>query len=176
MPMDSARFIFLDESGAKTNMTRLYGRGPVGERVRDCVPNGTWHTTTMIAAIGLNGPQAPFVFEGATDAQAFRVYAKEVLAPTLKPTDIVVLDNLSSHKDKIARESILATGARILDLPPYSPDLNPIEMMWSKIKAFLRKAKARTMEELTAAIGLALEMITSTDAAGWIKACGYINI
>ena len=176
MSIYSGRFVFLDESGAKTNMTRLYGRALIGERVRDSTPNGTWHTTTMIAAIGLAGPRAPFVFEGATDAQAFRVYAEEVLAPTLKPGDIVVLDNLSSHKDKKAREAIQATGAQIRDLPPYSPDFNPIEMMWSKVKAFLRKAKARTMEELISAIGLALQTITSKDVIGWLKACGYIII
>jgi len=173
MPVDPSRFVFLDESGAKTNMTRLYGRALIGERVRDSTPNGTWHTTTMIAAIGVGGPQAPFVFEGATDAQAFRVYAQEVLAPTLKPGDIVVLDNLSSHKDKKAREAIVAAGAQIRDLPPYSPDFNPIEMMWSKVKAFLRKVKARTTEELTKAIGLSLQTITRQDAAAWLKECGY---
>ena len=173
IPLDARRFVFLDESGAKTNMTRLYGRAPRGQRACDMVPNGSWHTTTMIAAIRLSGPQAPFVFEGAMDALAFRVYAAQVLAPTLMPGDIVVLDNLSSHKDKDARESILATGAQIRDLPPYSPDLNPIEMMWSKVKAFLRKSKARSTPQLTKAIGKALETITRQDAAGWLRKSGY---
>lgn len=173
MPLNASRFVFIDESGAKTNMTRLYGRAEPGQRVRDAVPNGSWHTTTMIAALGLRGAQAPFVFEGAMDAMVFRVYCSRVLAPTLRPGDLVVLDNLSSHKDAIARASILAAGAQILDLPPYSPDLNPIEMMWSKIKAFLRKAKARTTKQLTKAIGRALATVTTTDAQGWINKCGY---
>lgn len=174
MPVLTHRLVFLDESGAKTNMTRLYGRAERGQRVCDAVPNGSWHTTTMIAAIRLTEPQAPFVFEGAMDALAFRVYTAQVLAPTLQPGDIVVLDNLSSHKDKVARESIRATGAQIRDLPPYSPDLNPIELMWSKIKTFLRKSKARTTDQLTKAIGRALDTVTTEDAAGWLRKCGYI--
>lgn len=173
MAVDRDRFIFLDESGAKTNMTRLYGRALVGRRVHDSVPNGTWDTTTMVAAVGLDGPRAPFVFSGATDAQAFRVYVEQVLGPTLKPGDIVVMDNLSSHKDKTAREGIRATGAQIWDLPPYSPDLNPIEKMWSKVKAFLRKAKARTPEELVQSIGESLHTVTCEDIQGWFESSGY---
>lgn len=173
MPLDSHRFVFLDESGAKTNMTRLYGRARRGRRVRDAVPNRGWQTTTMIATIRSSGPQAPFVFEGAMDAQTFRTYVAQVLAPTLGQGDILVLDNLSSHKDKEARACILSTGAEIFDLPPYSPDMNPIEMMWSKVKAFLRKREARTTRQLIRAIGQAIENITCHDATGWIKHCGY---
>jgi transposase len=167
------RLLFLDESGAKTNMTRLYGRAPMGQRVHDSVPHGHWNTTTMIAVVGARGAQAPFVFDGATDAQAFRVYAQHVLAPTLRPGDIVVMDNLSSHKDQAARQVILDTGAQIWDLPPYSPDLNPIEKMWSKIKALLRQARARTLEHLVEAIGNAINAVTPSDIQGWFKSCGY---
>lgn len=127
----------------------------------------------MIAAVGRNGPQAPFVFNGPIDALAFRVYTEQVLAPTLSERDIVVLDNLSTHKDHLARAHILATGARIWDLPPYSPDLNPIEQMWSKIKAWLRKAKARTYDALVEAIEQALESVTTSDIQGWFTHCGY---
>lgn len=151
------RLLFIDESSAKTNMTRLYGRAPRGIRVHDYVPQSRWHTTTMIAAVGRKGPQAAWVLEGAIDGAAFHVWAEQVLAPTLEPTDIVVMDNLSVHKNPQARAAIQATGATIRDLPPYSPDLNPIEKMWNKIKACLRKAKAREPETLLQAIGYALQ-------------------
>ena len=127
------RLLFIDESSAKTNMTRLYGRAPRGTRVYGHVPSGRWETTTMIAAVGRNGPQAPWVLYGPMDGTAFAVWAAHVLAPTLEPGDIVVMDNLSVHKNKFARAAIEATGAGIWDLPPYSPDLNPIEKMWSKV-------------------------------------------
>lgn len=167
------RLLFIDESGAKTNMTRLYGRGSRGERVYDGVPNGRWETTTMIAAVGRNGPQAPWVIEGAMDGEAFAVWALQVLAPTLERGDIVVMDNLSVHKNKAAREAILCTGAEIWDLPPYSPDLNPIEKMWSKVKGLLRKAKARDHEELLRAIGQAMDAVSYTDIVNWFASCGY---
>jgi len=154
-------------------MTRLYGRAPRGERVRDHVPNGRWQTTTMIAAVGRNGPQAPWVLEGAMDGTAFAVWAEHVLAPTLEPGDIVVMDNLSVHKNTAARAAIKAAGAHVWNLPPYSPDFNPIEKMWSKIKAFLRKAKARSSEALWQAIGQAVETITDQDIAHWFAASGY---
>ena len=171
--IDHQRFIFIDESGAKTNMTRLYGRAFDGQRVCDDVPHGHWCSTTMVSAIGLTGPKAPFVFRGAMNAEAFRIYTERVLVPELQPGDIVVLDNLSSHKDIQAREMIESVGAEIWDLPPYSPDFNPIELMWSKVKAFLRKAKARTEQALIQAIGDALRSITPDDCAGWFKHCGY---
>jgi transposase len=167
------RFLFIDESGAKTNMTRLYGRGPRGQRVYDEVPGGRWETTTMIAAIGRNGPQAPWVLDGPMDGTAFAVWVEQVLAPTLSPGDIVIMDNLSVHKNTTARSAIEAAGAVIWDLPPYSPDLNPIEKMWSKIKAYLRKAKARTPEALYRAIGQAMGKITDSDIQNWFASCGY---
>lgn len=154
-------------------MTRLYGRAPRGERVRDSVPSGRWETTTMIAAVGRNGPQAPWVSSGPLDGDVFEIYVTQVLAPTLQPGDILVMDNLSTHKNKTAREAILATGATLWDLPPYSPDFNPIEKMWSKVKAYLRWHKARTTEELIKAIGGALEKITHEDIQGWFASCGY---
>ena len=170
---DHRRLIFLDESGAKTNMTRLYGRAQRGIRVCDYVPTGRWETTTMIATVGRNGPQAPFVFSGPLDGDIFEIYVKRVLAPTLEPGDILVMDNLSTHKNKTARHIILATGAEIWDLPPYSPDLNPIEKMWSKIKAYLRKSKARSHEALAQAVGEALEKVTAQDIHGWFDSFGY---
>ena len=154
-------------------MTRLYGRAPRGHRGRDSVPSGRWESTTLIAAVGCDGPKAPWVFRGALDGDMFNVYVEHVLAPTLGPGDILVMDNLSTHKNKIAREMILATGAIIWDLPPYSPDLNPIEKMWSKIKAHLRKRKARTSEELLEAIADALTQISTKDIEGWFISCGY---
>ena len=170
------RLIFIDESSAKTNMARLYGRAPKGLRVRDAVPAGTWNTTTMIAAIGAGGAQAPMLLPGALDGTAFQVYVRKVLVPTLRPGDVVVMDNLSTHKDATARRLIEAAQATILDLPPYSPDLNPIEKMWSKIKALLRAARPRTFKALSAAVSMALKRITIEDALGWIKSCGYIII
>lgn len=156
-------------------MTRLYGRAFVGQRVRDAVPTATWHTTTMLAAIGADGARAPFVLEGAIDGAAFEIYVERILAPTLKSGDIVVMDNLSSHKNANARKWIEAAGATIWDLPPYSPDLNPIEMMWSKVKALLRKAKARSFEELVQAVGAAIQAVTTKDIHGWFNECGYDN-
>jgi len=155
-------------------MTRLYGRAFDGGRVYDSVPHGHWCTTTMISAIGLNGPQSPFVFKGAMDAEVFRIYVEKVLVPELHRGDIVVMDNLSSHKDTLAREMIEAAGATIWDLPPYSPDFNPIELMWSKVKAYLRQAKARTEKALIQAIADALTTITHGDCIGWFKHCGYV--
>lgn len=154
-------------------MTRLYGRAAVGERVRDSIPTASWNTTTMIAAVGVGGARAPFVIPGAIDGSAFRVYVERVLAPTLKAGDIVVMDNLSSHKDAAARRRIEAAGAQVLDLPPYSPDFNPIEKMWSKVKAWLRGAKARCFDDLAKAIADALEAVTASDIRGWFQSCGY---
>lgn len=155
-------------------MTRLYGRAAKGERVTDHVPSGHWNTTTLIAAVRKSGPIAPFLLEGAIDGDAFLTYVEKVLAPSLRPGDILVMDNLSTHKGKAARAAVVAAGARILDLPPYSPDLNPIEKMWSKIKACLRKIAARTAEALTEAVAHALSTVTQADIRGWFRACGYI--
>jgi transposase len=169
----TGRFVFIDESSAKTNMTRLYGWAFGGERLIDSVPHGHWSTTTMIAAVGLGGAKAPFVFEGPMDSPMFRAYVKRVLVPELRPGDIVVMDNLSSHKDAESQKSIEDAGAYVWYLPPYSPDFNPIEKMWSKMKAFLRKTAARTQQCLYQAIADALATISLSDIRGWFKSCGY---
>lgn len=171
--VDHAQFLFVDESGAKTNMTRRYARAPRGERAYDRVPCGRWETTTMIAAVGRNGPQAPWVLQGPIDGCSFAAWAKHVLAPTLKPGDIVVLDNLAAHRNPEAIASIKEKGAFVWYLPPYSPDLNPIEKMWSKIKTLLRKAKAREPETLFKAIGAAFAAVSKDDIQNWFASCGY---
>jgi len=127
----------------------------------------------MVAAVRASGPCAPMLLEGAMDGLAFAAWAKDILAPTLRPGDIVVMDNLSSHKNDGAREAIETAGASVLELPPYSPDYNPIEHMWSKIKTALRAAKARTAKELERAVAAALETVTHTDIQGWFQNCGY---
>jgi len=156
-------------------MTRGYGWGPGGERVVDTAPGGHWHTTTMLAAIRPNGviAEACLAFPGATDGAMFLMYVEEMLAPTLSRGDIVVMDNLPVHKVKGVREAIEAQGAELWYLPPYSPDLNPIEMMWSKVKALIRKAKARTVEPLYDAIGEALRAVTAEELENYYEDCGY---
>lgn len=171
--VDLRRLHFLDESGAKTNMTRRYGRSFNGHRVVDATPHGHWCTTTMLSSIRLDGTMAAMVIEGATDAAVFLAYVTQVLIPTLRPGDIVVMDNLSPHKSASIVDAIEAAGAEVWFLPPYSPDFNPIEKMWSKIKAFLRAVKARTYEALLEAIAAALKTITASDAIGWFESCGY---
>ena len=171
--LDPRRFVFLDESGAKTNMARLRGWGLRGERVYGSIPNGQWHTTTMVSAIRHDGVIASMVLEGAMDGAAFEAYVEQVLAPALEPGNIVVMDNLSSHKSERVKELVEAVGANVWYLPPYSPDLNPIEMMWSKVKEFLRATAARTKEALYEAIRLALQTITTLDIRNWFRTCGY---
>jgi transposase len=171
--IDPDRFVFIDESGAKTNMTRTHGRAPRGVRVIEPVPHGHWQTTTMIAAIRTTGPCAAAVVSGATDSDVFRTYVQHVLVPDLKVDDVVVLDNLQPHKAAGVREMIEAAGATLLYLPPYSPDYNPIENMWSKVKQFLRSAAARTQEALAQAITTALETISESDCLGFFRHCGY---
>ena len=171
--MDLEKLVFIDESGAKTNMTRLYGRAKNGQRAVDDAPCGHWCTTTMISSMRLDGSTACMVVDGATTNDIFKAYVQHILLPTLKPGDIVVLDNLSAHKNQAIRDLIESAGAELWFLPPYSPDLNPIEKMWSKIKAILRTLKARTEQALINAITKALEAITASDAKGWFKSCGY---
>ena len=171
--LDRARLVFIDESGAKTNLTRLYGRTFGGHRLVAAAPHGHWSTTTMISALRFDGSTADLVLDGATDGAAFGVYVERVLIPTLRPTDIVVMDNLAAHKMAAIVAAIEQTGAEVRFLPPYSPDFNPIEKMWSKIRAYLRKVKARTKETLWQAIGDALRTVTAIDALGWFESCGY---
>jgi transposase len=165
--------VFLDESVAKTNMVRLYGRAKKGQRCYDDVPHGHWCTTTMISSIRLDGATACMTLDGATPSDAYREYVRQVLVPNLRTGDIVIFDNLRAHHDPQALDLIHAAGAMTLPLPAYSPDLNPIEKMWSKIKASLRKVKARTREALEQAIKAALEAVTPQDVLGWFGSCGY---
>jgi transposase len=171
--VDPHRLVFLDESGAKTNMTRLYGRIIGGARIVDSAPAGHWCTTTMLSGLRLDGSTASMVVEGATDREVFEAYAHHVLIPNLRDGDIVVMDNLAPHKTPSIVAAIEATGAEVWFLPPYSPDLNPIEKMWSKVKQFLRSAKARTEDALLKAIATALQSVRPSDAQGWFGSCGY---
>jgi transposase len=171
--LDPAKLIFLDESGAKTNMTRLRGRAARGQRVHASAPHGRWQTTTMMSSIRLDGSTACMALEGTTDTESFRAYVGQVLVPTLRPGDIVVMDNLSPHKSDPTLALITNAGAQALFLPAYSPDLNPIEKMWSKVKGLLRGAEARTPADLITAIGQALSRVTPQDALGWFTSCGY---
>ncbi len=171
--IDPARLVFLDESGTSTAMTRRYGRAPRGVRVDGAVPHGHWKALTLTAAVRLGGVGGCMVLDGATDAMAFETYAERVLAPTLRPGDIVIMDNLASHKRPPPIAAIEAAGATVRFLPPYSPDLNPIEKMFSKLKESLRAAAARTVDGLVDAIGTALRSVTDRDILGWFRSCGY---
>ena len=172
---DLDQFVFLDESSAKTNMTRLYGRAPVGQRCYFAAPQGHWHTTTLLSAMRCTGvmEDASIVFDGPTDAIVFRSYVEQCLAPSLRVGDIVVMDNLASHKVAGVREAIEGVGASVWYLPPYSPDLNPIEKLWSKVKAWLRRAAARTVEELIEAVGDALRTVDADECLNYFRSCGY---
>lgn len=154
-------------------MTRLRGRALKGQRLHAHAPQGHWQTTTMIGALRLEGSSACMTIEGATDTEIFRVYVQEVLLPTLRPGDIVVMDNLSPHKSEPTLELLARAGAQALFLPAYSPDFNPIEKMWSKLKAYLRKAEPRTREALDQDIAKALATVTAQDARNWFACCGY---
>jgi transposase len=172
--VDPERLVFLDESGAQTDMTRTRGRAPKGQRVVAAVPAGHWKVVTVIGAVRTTGPFAAATIVGATDSDVFRAYVREVLAPQLRPGDVVVMDNLSPHKAPGVREAIEAAGATLRYLPPYSPDFNPIEPMWSKVKGVLRSLAARSVDALHDAIGVALSAITPADCVGFFRHCGYI--
>lgn len=171
--VDAERLVFLDESGLKTNMTRLYGRAQGGQRCLDSTPCGHWETVTILSSIRLDSATESLIFEGAVDRKMFDAYIKEVFAPTLRPGDIVVMDNLNAHKSQDAYEAIRKRQAEVLFLPAYSPDLNPIEKMWSKVKQVLRGIKPRTENDLFTATGTALGTVTASDAQGWFESCGY---
>jgi len=165
--------IFLDESGAKTNLTRLRGRALRGERVHAKSPQCHWQTTTMLCSMRVDGSTACMAVEGATDTEVFRAYVERVLSPTVRAGDMVVMDNLSPHKSEATLSLLTQAGAEVLFLPAYSPDLNPIENMWSKVKTHLRSAEARTEPDLIQAIASALKSVTAQDAANWFAHCGY---
>lgn len=171
--LDPARLIFIDETWTATNMARTHGRCQRGQRLRSLVPHGHWKTTTFVAGLRLSGIAAPFVLDGPINRVAFQTYVDQVLVPELMPGDIVVMDNLGSHKGAAIRAAIEAAGARLLFLPPYSPDFNPVEMAFSKLKALLRKAAERTVEGLWSAIGRLIDTITPDEGANFFTAAGY---
>jgi len=170
---DPTKLIFVDETGASTTMARLFGRAPRGERCIAAVPHGHWKTTTFVGGLRLCGMTAPMVIDGPMNGPAFLAWVEQMLAPTLQPGDIVVMDNLPAHKPAAVRNAIERRGAELRYLPPYSPDLNPIEMAYSKLKALLKKASARTIETLWSAIADAIGQITRTDCLGYFTAAGY---
>lgn len=161
--------IYLDESGVSTQMTRRYARAPRGVRVHESTPEGNWKILTILSAMSLDGMIATMTIEAATDAEIFLAYLDHVLCPALRPGDVVVMDNLSSHKVSGVRKRIQDAGAELLYLPPYSPDLNPIEKAWAKLKQLLRTAKARTVEALEQAIADHLPAIRTQDAQAWFR-------
>jgi transposase len=171
--MDAASLIFLDESGVNTNLTRRYGRSKGKERVMGSAPVNTPKTTTILSSVRADGTTIRKFFSGALNGEIFLKYIQENLAPTLHPGDFVIMDNLRCHKVKGVKEAVESAGAFVMYLPPYSPDFNPIEMMWSKIKAILRKLKTRTVDALLAALPYAFSAVSTDDIRGWFIAAGY---
>lgn len=177
-PLPWERLKFMDEAGVNLAMTRLFGRAPKGQRVVDAVPHNYGQSVTMLAALGVDGVTAAMTINGASDGDVFGVFVEPVLGPSLTPGDIVAGalwagDNLSAHKVAGSREAIESAGARLIYLPPYSPDLSPIEQCWSKLKSFLRTAQARTREALDEAITQAFATVSAADARAWFAHCGY---
>jgi transposase len=171
--MDPARLVFLDETSTATNMTRRHGRCPASLRLVAAVPHGHWKTTTLVAGLRLSGVTAPLVLDGPMTGAAFLAYVEQVLAPSLAAGDVLVMDNLAAHKVVGVQEAITAAGASILYLPPYSPDLNPIEPLFAKLKALLRKAAARTREALWSATASLIATISTNECANYLRNCGY---
>ena len=171
--MDASRLWFVDETWAKTNMARAYGRAPVGERLVCPVPHGHWKTTTFVAALGVAGMAAPLVIDGPVNGDLFVAYVERVLVPALRPGDVVVMDNLSSHKRAGVRAAIEAAGCSLLYLPPYSPDLSPIEKAFAKLKALLRKAGERTVAGLWRFLGECLDAFSPQECRNYFGHCGY---
>lgn len=174
--IDPARLVFIDETWAKTNMAPLRGWAPKGQRLIGRAPHGHWRTMTFIAALRHDRIDAPFVLDGPVNGAAFRAYVEQVLVPTLAPGDVVVMDNLGSHKGAAVRAAIRAAGAHLLFLPAYSPDLNPIEQVFSKLKHLLRNAAERTMEATWKRIGQLLDCFSPDECANYLKNAGYASV
>ena len=171
--LDPAKLIFIDETWAKTNMTRLRGRAPRGQRLIEKVPHGHWKTTTLVAALDRQGMRCGMTVDAAVNGDVFVAFVKQVLVPTLTPGDIVVMDNLSAHKVQGVRQAIEAAGASVVYLPPYSPDLNPIELAFSKLKQSMRSAGHRCVKDLWRDTQRLLDAISPTDATNFFRHCGY---
>jgi transposase len=171
--VDPSRLVFIDETWTKTNMAPLRGWGPVGQRLPDKVPHGRWTTMTFLAALRHDRVAAPWLLEGPINGESFHTYVKQVLAPTLRPGDIVVMDNLGSHRSGDVRRALRAVGAKLFFLPKYSPDLNPIEMLFSKLKHGLRKARARSYDAVYGALASLLPTVTSAECANYLVKAGY---
>jgi transposase len=173
--LNPGKLIFLDETWTTTNMVRRYGRAPCGERLVEAVPHGHWHISTYIGGLRESGMVAPCVIDGAVDGEVFLAYVEQILVAELQPGDTVIMDNLSSHKVAGVRDAIEAAGASLLYLPPYSPDLNPIEMAFAKFKSLLRAKAIRTMDELWKALGPLSDTFTKTECANYIRHAGYFQ-
>jgi transposase len=174
--IDASRLVFIDETWVKTNMTPLRGWGPRSERLRGSTPYGHWKTMTFIAGLRHDGITAPWVLDGPINGQAFAHWVERELIPTLKPGDIVVADNLGSHKGKAIRTALRKAGARIAFLPPYSPDLNPIEQMFAKLKHLMRKAEHRTVQATWQGVGALLDTFTPTECSNYLRNAGYASV
>ena len=173
---DASRLVFIDETWAKTNMTRTHGRCARGKRLIAKVPHGHWRTLTFLAALRCDRIEAPCVIDGPINGRSFLAYVEQFLAPTLKPGDIVIMDNLGSHKGPAVRLAIRAAGAKLFFLPPYSPDLNPIEQVFAKLKTLLRKADERSIEATWRRIGILLGRFTPAECANYLRNAGYTSI
>lgn len=171
--IDPARLVFIDETWTRTNMAPLRGWALRGERLKAAVPHGHWKTMTFLAALRCDRVEAPWLLDGPIDGESFRLYVERVLVPTLHPGDIVIMDNLSSHKSAAVRQAIRAAGAKVFFLPKYSPDLNPIEQLFAKLKHWLRKAAARTPDAVCDAIAHILETVTPSECANYFVKAGY---
>jgi putative transposase len=171
--IEPERLVFIDETWTKTNMAALRGWAPLGARLPAKVPHGHWKTTTFLAALRHDRIDAPWLLDGPIDSESFRTYVEKVLVPTLHPGDIVIMDNLGSHKGKAVRQLIRAAGAKLFFLPKYSPDLNPIEQVFSKLKHLLRKTAARSVETICAAIGTILRAFTADQCTNYFRNAGY---
>jgi len=173
--MEKGRLVFLDESSINLGMTRLYGRAPANERVNDYVPDVRFERTSIISTVRLDGTQTPFIFKGALNGALFKAYVEKFLVPAFSKGDMLLMDNSPVHKTKGAVDALLEKGVTVMFIPRYSPDFNPIELLWSKLKAFLRKAKARAIDSLMGALKLALDSISTDDIDGWFRHCGYLT-
>jgi transposase len=171
--LDPDRLVFIDETEASTKMARRYGRSPCGARCRAPVPHGHWKTTTFVGALRVDGMTAPMILDGAMHGAAFTAYIEQVLVPTLRPGDIVVMDNLPAHKPAAVRKAIERAGAELRFLPAYSPDFNPIEMAFSKFKAFLNKHAPRTVDHLWQVIAQGIDIFTPDECKNYFSAAGY---